>query len=90
MNQRTLVSLFRSILFNPYDFDDPWVGDMPKLIRGLRILNQADPCAEYFVQESGEHVIITAGELHLEVRPLFPLDISSDTITLLALSQRPS
>lgn len=45
---------------------------MPKLIRGLRILNQADPCAEYFVQESGEHVIITAGELHLEVRPLFP------------------
>ncbi|AAW40646.1 hypothetical protein CNBA0330 [Cryptococcus deneoformans B-3501A] len=40
--------------------------DMPKLIRGLRILNQADPCAEYFVQESGEHVIITAGELHLE------------------------
>ncbi|WVO16366.1 hypothetical protein L204_104041 [Cryptococcus depauperatus] len=40
--------------------------DMPKLIRGLQILNQADPCAEYLVQESGEHVIITAGELHLE------------------------
>lgn len=47
---------------------------MPKLIRGLQILNQADPCAEYLVQESGEHVIITAGELHLEVRPpFFPL-----------------
>lgn len=44
---------------------------MPKLIRGLQILNQADPCAEYLVQESGEHVIITAGELHLEVRPPF-------------------
>ncbi|OCF36934.1 ribosome assembly protein 1 [Kwoniella heveanensis BCC8398] len=40
--------------------------DMPKLIRGLQILNQADPCAEYLVQETGEHVIITAGELHLE------------------------
>ncbi|KAK8864214.1 hypothetical protein IAR55_001460 [Kwoniella newhampshirensis] len=40
--------------------------DMPKLIHGLQILNQADPCAEYLVQETGEHVIITAGELHLE------------------------
>ncbi|BEJ14863.1 hypothetical protein CspHIS471_0406300 [Cutaneotrichosporon sp. HIS471] len=40
--------------------------DMPKLIEGLQILNQADPCAEYIVQETGEHVILTAGELHLE------------------------
>ncbi|WVQ77258.1 hypothetical protein IAR50_006941 [Cryptococcus sp. DSM 104548] len=40
--------------------------DMPKLIRGLQILNQSDPCAEYLVQETGEHVILTAGELHLE------------------------
>lgn len=39
---------------------------MPKLIEGLQILNQADPCAEYIVQETGEHVILTAGELHLE------------------------
>jgi ribosome assembly protein 1 len=45
--------------------DNP--GDMPKLVRGLQILNQADPCAEYLVQETGEHVILTAGELHLEV-----------------------
>lgn len=44
---------------------------MPKLVRGLQILNQADPCAEYIVQETGEHVILTAGELHLEVRSLF-------------------
>jgi translation elongation factor EF-G len=40
---------------------------MPKLVKGLQILNQADPCAEYIVQETGEHVILTAGELHLEV-----------------------
>ena len=40
--------------------------DMPKLVRGLQILNQSDPCAEYLVQETGEHVILTAGELHLE------------------------
>jgi ribosome assembly protein 1 len=42
--------------------------DLPKLVKGLQILNQADPCAEYLVQETGEHVILTAGELHLEVR----------------------
>ena len=41
---------------------------MPKLIKGLQLLNQADPCVETFVQETGEHVILTAGELHLEVR----------------------
>jgi hypothetical protein len=40
---------------------------MAKLVHGLQILNQADPCAEYLVQETGEHVILTAGELHLEV-----------------------
>ncbi|CCG81111.1 putative Ribosome biogenesis protein Ria1 [Taphrina deformans PYCC 5710] len=40
--------------------------DLPKLINGLRLLNQADPCVEVFLQESGEHVILTAGELHLQ------------------------
>ena len=40
--------------------------DLPKLIEGLKLLNQADPCVEVRLQESGEHVILTAGELHLE------------------------
>ncbi|KAI9768186.1 MAG: Cytoplasmic GTPase/eEF2-like protein (ribosomal biogenesis) [Geoglossum simile] len=40
--------------------------DLSKMIAGLRMLEQADPCAEYEVLESGEHVIVTAGELHLE------------------------
>ncbi|KAI9760879.1 MAG: exosome 3'-_5 exonuclease subunit ski4 (Csl4) [Chaenotheca gracillima] len=40
--------------------------DLDKLITGLRLLEQSDPCAEYEVLESGEHVILTAGELHLE------------------------
>ncbi|KAK4705835.1 ribosome assembly protein 1, partial [Phenoliferia sp. Uapishka_3] len=39
---------------------------MSKLVEGLRMLNQADPCVETLVQETGEHVILTAGELHLE------------------------
>ncbi|KAH7910847.1 P-loop containing nucleoside triphosphate hydrolase protein [Hygrophoropsis aurantiaca] len=40
--------------------------DMPKLVAGLRLLAQADPCVETFQQQTGEHVILTAGELHLE------------------------
>jgi ribosome assembly protein 1 len=40
--------------------------EMPQLIAGLQLLNQADPCAEVIVQETGEHVLLTAGELHLE------------------------
>ncbi|KAK5167641.1 Cytoplasmic GTPase/eEF2-like protein (ribosomal biogenesis) [Saxophila tyrrhenica] len=41
-------------------------GDLDKMIRGLRLLEQADPAVTYEQLESGEHVILTAGELHLE------------------------
>ncbi|KAJ5370631.1 Ribosome assembly protein 1 [Penicillium cataractarum] len=40
--------------------------DLGKMITGLRLLEQSDPCALYEVLPSGEHVILTAGELHLE------------------------
>ncbi|KAG6910698.1 hypothetical protein DXG01_008742 [Tephrocybe rancida] len=40
--------------------------DMPKLVNGLKLLSQSDPCVETFQQQTGEHVILTAGELHLE------------------------
>ncbi|KAF6757551.1 translation elongation factor 2 [Ephemerocybe angulata] len=40
--------------------------DMPKLVQGLKLLSQSDPCVETFQQQTGEHVILAAGELHLE------------------------
>jgi ribosome assembly protein 1 len=40
--------------------------DLDKMIRGLHLLVQSDPCAEYEQFQSGEHVLLTAGELHLE------------------------
>ncbi|KAL7267172.1 Cytoplasmic GTPase/eEF2-like protein (ribosomal biogenesis), partial [Rhizina undulata] len=40
--------------------------EMNKMVEGLKLLEQADPCAEYILQDNGEHVILTAGELHLE------------------------
>ncbi|EEQ89953.2 elongation factor 2 [Blastomyces dermatitidis ER-3] len=40
--------------------------DLNKMINGLKLLEKSDPCAVYEVLPSGEHVILTAGELHLE------------------------
>ncbi|KAL4936664.1 hypothetical protein BDV06DRAFT_227690 [Aspergillus oleicola] len=40
--------------------------DLSKMVTGLRLLEQSDPCALYEVLPNGEHVILTAGELHLE------------------------
>ena len=40
--------------------------DLDRMIKGMKLLEQSDPCAQYEVMDSGEHVILTAGELHLE------------------------
>ncbi|XP_036171815.1 elongation factor-like GTPase 1 isoform X1 [Myotis myotis] len=40
--------------------------EMPQLIRGMKLLNQADPCVQILIQETGEHVLVTAGEIHLQ------------------------
>ena len=40
--------------------------DMPALLSGLKLLNQSDPCVEVVVQETGECVLSTAGEIHLQ------------------------
>lgn len=41
--------------------------DITKLVEGLKLLNQADPSVEAYIQETGEHVLVTAGEVHAEV-----------------------
>jgi ribosome assembly protein 1 len=40
--------------------------DLGKMIKGLQLLVQSDPCAEYEHLENGQHILLTAGELHLE------------------------
>lgn len=42
------------------------VDDMPKLVKGLKILNQVDSCVQIMIQETGEHVLCVLGEVHLE------------------------
>ncbi|XP_075163090.1 elongation factor-like GTPase 1 [Haematobia irritans] len=40
--------------------------DTRKLIKGLKLLNQADACVQVSVEPTGEHVIATLGEVHVE------------------------
>lgn len=42
------------------------IADLTKLKKGLKLLNQADACVQVIVQENGEHVLVTLGEIHLE------------------------
>ncbi|CAN6298412.1 unnamed protein product [Urochloa humidicola] len=40
--------------------------DLGGLVKGLKLLNRADPFVEYTVTQRGEHVLAAAGEIHLE------------------------
>ena len=42
-------------------------GDLPKLVEGLKRLTKSDPCVQAWINESGEHIVAGAGELHLEI-----------------------
>jgi elongation factor 2 len=41
--------------------------DLPKLVEGLKRLSKSDPMVQVMIEESGEHIIAGAGELHLEI-----------------------
>jgi len=41
--------------------------DLPKLVEGLKRLSKSDPMVQILIEESGEHIIAGAGELHLEI-----------------------
>merc|ERR1712159_540584 len=41
--------------------------DLPKLVEGLKRLSKSDPCVLCLTEETGEHIVAGAGELHLEI-----------------------
>jgi len=41
--------------------------DLPKLVEGLKRLSKSDPCVQTWINESGDHIVAGAGELHLEI-----------------------
>jgi len=40
---------------------------LPKLVEGLKRLAKSDPMVQCIIEESGEHIVAGAGELHLEI-----------------------
>eukprot|EP01018_Ginkgo_biloba_P040383 Gb_06669 [translate_table: standard] len=56
--------VFSGMLFMAIEPSDP--ADMGALMRGLRLLNRADPLVEVSISGIGEQVLATAGEVHLE------------------------
>ena len=41
--------------------------DLPKLVEGLKRLSKSDPMVQCLIEESGEHIIAGAEELHLKI-----------------------
>jgi elongation factor 2 len=41
--------------------------ELPKLVEGLKRLAKSDPLVQCYTEESGEHIVAGAGELHLEI-----------------------
>ena len=41
--------------------------ELPKLVEGLKRLAKSDPMVQCIFEESGEHIVAGAGELHLEI-----------------------
>jgi len=41
--------------------------DLPKLVEGLKRLAKSDPMVVISIEESGEHIVAGAGELHMEI-----------------------
>ena len=57
--------LFRSVVRVAVEVKNP--ADLPKLVEGLKRLAKSDPMVQCITEESGEHIIAGAGELHLEI-----------------------
>ncbi|KAG0014479.1 Cytoplasmic GTPase/eEF2-like protein (ribosomal biogenesis) [Podila clonocystis] len=63
---------------------------MAQLVRGLQLLNQADPSVQVLTQETGEHVILTSGEISMS-EPIVPfretaIDAPAQIVTSSAMS----
>merc|ERR1712240_30487 len=60
--QRTILMMGGRVAVEPKN-----PADLPKLVEGLKRLSKSDPMVQCMIEESGEHIIAGAGELHLEI-----------------------
>ena len=40
--------------------------DMPSVINGLKLLDRSDSSVDVYMQDNGEHILVTCGEVHLQ------------------------
>ena len=75
-NSRHLCDLFLAEIFSPLKHNSISVmkiacepinpSELPKMLDALRKVNKSYPMVKTRVEESGEHVILGTGELHLD------------------------
>ena len=93
MRNGTLSNTLSCIPFSPLSFDiapilrvalEPVrISELDGLIKGIKLLAQADPCVQVGIEDSGENVIYCAGEVHLkkciyDLTKLFAVGINFD------------
>lgn len=74
------------------------VNDLPKLVEGLKRLMKSDPCVQCVSNESGEHIVAGAGELHLEIclkdleedHACVPIKVSNPVVSYRETVRKPS
>jgi elongation factor 2 len=74
------------------------VNDLPKLVEGLKRLMKSDPCVQCLSNESGEHIVAGAGELHLEIclkdleedHACIPINVSNPVVSYRETVRKPS
>jgi len=72
--------------------------ELPKLVEGLKRLSKSDPLVQCSIEESGEHVVAGAGELHLEIclkdleedHACIPLKVSKPVVSYRETVSEPS
>ena len=70
--QKLIIKTFQELWFAPptdrerSELEPKEVAMLPELERGLALLDQADPSVQVAQLPSGEHVVRTCGEVHLE------------------------
>jgi translation elongation factor EF-G len=42
------------------------ISEMPLLVEGLKKLDKSDPSVSYYINDKGEYIISTCGQIHLE------------------------
>lgn len=61
--------------------------DLPKLVEGLKRLSKSDPALQTWMNDTGQHIVAGAGEMHLEVSMKVSYKLTAHIALLLITTQ---